>query len=714
MIDLHGSERCARLLPTAPRALAFLAVSTTSPCSASPPPCCSCSPRRPQRRSVSAQEHASVSGTVRDAATGETLIQATISVPASGAGTTTNRQGFYALADLPPGEVALVVSYLGYAPTRAVVTLAPGERRRLDLALDPATLEGGEVVVESEARLEEEKALGVQRVPMQLVQQIPSAVENDLFRALQLLPGVKAASDFSSKLYVRGGSPDQTLILLDQTTVYNPTHFFGFFSTFNTDAIKDVRVHKGGYPAEYGGRLGSVIDVYNRDGNRNRLDGKASVGLLASRANIEGPLRLGGTRGSWFLAVRRSTLEPVLAALREREDYIPEGFFFYDVNAKIGLDASPNDRFSLALYAGADDVKFPFAEDARFDLRYGNQTGSFRYTRILSDRVFTTLRLTGSRYTSFPVAEVAGVTWERRNTVDDVSAKGDVEWLASRAVEVKGGFWGGRITLQLNDFFDEQETRASRIESDYASGYVQTTLRPTAGWTLTGGLRANYFSSGDYLRLEPRLEAQRTFGERVVAQAAYGRYYQFLTLISNEAFSGFDAWVTTDDGIPPSGATSSSSASRPARSPTSASTSRATYRTLRDLFEFDPTLPDVAGVEYADIFRFGEGYATGLEVLVERPQGRVNGFVSYTLGLTQRRFVAADGTPVNPHPVTGEAQFFSPKYDRRHDISPSWRTSRSGGAGPSPGPSSTRPAKPTPGPRGGPTSSSRLGAWTVM
>ncbi len=617
---------------------------------------------------LAAAQPASVSGTVRDAASGETLIQATVVAEGTGLGAATNNQGFFALTGVAPGEVTLVASYVGYAVRRTTLTLAPGERRRLDLALEPATLEGGEVLVESEVPLEEDKAVGVQRVPMQLIQQIPSAVENDLFRALQLLPGVKAANDFSSKLYVRGGSPDQTLILLDQTTVYNPTHFFGFFSTFNTDAIKDVQVYKGGYPAEYGGRLGSVIDVYNRDGNRNRLAGKASIGLLASRVNAEGPVRLGGTRGSWFLALRRSTLEPLLAALRETEDFIPEGFYFYDFNGKLNLDASPNDRFSLAGYAGVDDVQFPFAEDARFDLRYGNQTGSFRYTRILSDRVFATLRLTGSRYVNFPKAEIAGVTFERRNTIDDYSAKGDIEWLASRAVELQGGFWGGTLTLRLNDFFDEQETLASRIESTYGSGYLQARLRPTAAWTLTGGLRANYFSSGDYFRLEPRLQAERAFGERVLAQAAYGRYYQFLTLVSNEAFSGFDVWTTTADGVPPAWGDQFILGLKTRPFTNFGVDVEGYYRTLRDLFEFDPTIPDVSGFEYEDIFRFGDGYATGLEVLVERPRGRLNGFVAYTLALTQRRFVGAGGEAVNPDD-DGEPQFFSPKYDRRHDAS---------------------------------------------
>ncbi len=616
---------------------------------------------------VAVAQTASVSGTVRDAETGETLIQATVVAQSTGLGATTNREGFYVLTGLAAGEVSLVVSYVGYEPFRTALPLGPGERRRLDVALRPAAVEGGEVVVESDAPIEEEKAIGVQQVPIRLIQQIPSAVENDLFRALQLLPGVKAASDFSSRLYIRGGSPDQTLILLDQTTVYNPTHFFGFFSTFNTDAIKDVRIFKGGYPAEYGGRLGSVIDVSNRDGNRNELDGKLSVGLLASRINAEGPYRIGGAEGSWFLALRRSTLEPLLAALREREEFIPDGFYFLDFNGKANLDLTPNDRLSVAGYAGVDDVDFPFAENARFKLRYGNQTGSVRYTRIFSDRIFSTLRLTGSRYFSFPKAEISGTEFEQRNTIDDVSLKADVEWLASRQVEVEGGAWAGDLTLRVNNFFDEQETLSSRIESRYLAGYVQGTFRPTPSWILTGGLRANYFSSGEYLRLEPRASVERKFGERVLLQAAYGRYYQFLSLVSNEAFSAFDIWVTSDDGVPPSYGDQFVLGLKTRPTNNLGADVEVYYRTLRDLFEIDPNLPDVAGLDYADIFRFGEGYATGAEFLLERPKGRVNGFIAYTLGLTQRKFIGANGDPVNPD-ANGEPQYFSPKYDRRHDI----------------------------------------------
>src|SRR5690606_22450167 len=205
-----------------------------------------------------------------------------------------------------------IATFIGYEPLRKEIELAPGEAARVDFQLRPERVILEEVVVSAEKDEEEERTrVGTTRMSSQLIQQMPAILEADVFRSLQFLPGIKSSSDFSSGLYIRGGGPDQTLILLDRTTVYNPSHFFGFFSTFNPDAIKDVRVYKGGYPAEYGGRLGSVIDIYNKGGNRNRMGGTLSLGMLSSRAMVEGPY----AKGSYMLAVRRSTIEPILAVL---------------------------------------------------------------------------------------------------------------------------------------------------------------------------------------------------------------------------------------------------------------------------------------------------------------------------------------------------------------------------------------------------------------
>ena len=317
-----------------------------------------------------ARQSVSVSGYVKDASTGETLISANVALLENNRGSTTNTLGYYTITNLQPGTYILACSYIGYDLYKQEITLKEGDNLRIEISLEPQVIMSEEIIVRSDREQEELKNIGSAQVTTETIKALPAIFEADVFRSIQFLPGVKSASDFSSGLYIRGGGPDQTLILLDQTTVYNPSHFFGFFSTFNPDAIKDVRLYKGGYPAEFGGRLGSVLSIYNKDGNRKRVSGTATLGMLASRAAIEGPWK----KGSYMLAIRRSTLEPLLAALRAQSDNIPSKFYFYDINGKLNFDASMDDKFSLAFYSGTDKVAFPFADDAQFVLNYGNQT----------------------------------------------------------------------------------------------------------------------------------------------------------------------------------------------------------------------------------------------------------------------------------------------------------------------------------------------------
>ncbi len=620
-----------------------------------------------------ASAQAALNGFVRDAASGETLIQASVTVERADGGrrgAATNGQGFYSLGSLAPGAVTVTATYIGYRAERRSVTLAPGETLRLDIELAPDGLTADEVVVEARESLEEERAPGLQNVSMDLVEALPSVFEADLFRSIQLLPGVKASSDFSSALYIRGGSPDQTLVLLDGTTVYNPTHFFGFFSTFNTEAIKDVRLYKGAYPSTYGGRLGSVVDISNRDGNRNETRGSLSLGLLASRVGVEGPLP--GVNGSYSLNGRRSTLEPLLAVLREQldEDGIPESFYFYDVNGKVSLDLSANDRLSVTGYAGRDQVVVPFGDDARFDLDYGNRTGSLAYNRVLSGTAFASARLTASRYFSDPVGDIGGTQFEQPNTITDYSGRLDVEWLPSERFELRTGVWGGVLDLGLQSSFNGSVQTDYQNPSRYVTGYVQGRVRQ-GEWIATGGLRAEVFRSetddltdaldpvaSSYVRVSPQLQVERTFGDDLVVQAAAGRYHQFLSLISNEAFSGFDTWVTTGIGVPPQASEQVSVGVKAKLTPSWRLDVEVYGRTLRDLFDTRPEVQDVAGLSYRDLFRFGEGYAYGAEFLLERGLGRLTGLVGYTIGVTRRRYPA--------EPAFDE--FFPPKYDRLHDL----------------------------------------------
>ncbi|MEX2641409.1 MAG: TonB-dependent receptor [Balneolales bacterium] len=598
-------------------------------------------------------QQASLNGYISDAATGETLMAANILITGTGLGTTTNTSGYYSLRNIPPGTYAIRFSYLGYENHMEEVEFGTGEQVRLDIALLPAGLVLDEIVVESEREGEERQSIGRSRVSTELITEVPSVLQADVFRSIQLLPGIKAASDFSSGLYIRGGSPDQTLILLDRTTVYNPTHFFGFFSTFNPDAIKDVQLFKGGYPAEYGGRLGSVVDIYNKDGNRNETAGTVSLGMLSSRAMIEGPY----SKGSYMLAARRSTLEPVLAVLRNTYDNIPSSFYFYDINAKVNLDPNDDNRVSLSAYTGQDDVHLPFDDDLDISLTYGNRTVSGNWTHIFSNYVFSNFTFTGSQYFNYPHFEFGGTAFERRNFVYDFSARGDLEWIPGNAHQVQGGVWLGNLTLRLNDRFDGNDNFRSRIQSRYATFYMQDSWRPSPLWIIHLGLRGSYFSNNNDFRLAPRLSIERYLTTTMRLQAAYGRYNQFLTLITNEAFSGFDVWLMAGQGVAPAYGDQFVLGFKHTFFENYNLEIEAYYRTMRDLFELDPFAGDVAGRDYEDLFRFGQGYASGLEILFQKESGRLSGYASYTFGVTRRQFNGFNNN-----------DYYPPKYDRTNDV----------------------------------------------
>lgn len=606
------------------------------------------------------QESSSVNGYVTDVQTGETLISANIAVMERNRGTSTNTSGYYSITNLEPGVYTVVASYIGYHQFEQEIEISPGQNLRLDIEMVPQEMELETVIVESEFEREQQRNIGTSQVTTEMIKNLPPVIEPDVFRSVQLLPGVKAANDFSSGLYVRGGSPDQTLILLDETTVYNPSHFFGFFSTFNPDAVKDVRLYKGGYPATYGGRLGSVLTVFNKDGNRNENSGSVSLGLLASRISAEGPTG----SGSWMLAVRRSTLEPLLAALRSTTDNVPDRFYFYDVNGKFNYDASENDRLSLAFYAGNDNVGIPFADDASISLQYGNQTVSAQWRRIFSENFFLKTTATGSRYFNTPEFEIAGTRFERQNHVYDLSIKSDVEYLPNQHHTFSAGIWAGNLTLTIDDQFDREDTFNNRIQSQYIDAYLQDRWQPGDSWIVTGGIRLSQFSEGNYLRLAPRISMEYRPVSAIRFQAAYGRYHQFLTLITNEAFSGFDLWLTTADGVPPAFGDQFVAGAKTIPFEGYGFDVELYYRTMNDLFELDPFIGDATGMEYDQVFRFGEGYAYGAEFFLEKQEGRFTGFVGYTFGITRRKFPGfnTDLTAENP-----EARYYPPKYDRLHD-----------------------------------------------
>jgi hypothetical protein len=482
---------------------------------------------------------------------------------------------------------------------------------------------------------------------------IPGIVESDPIRALQSLPGVAAASDISSGLYIRGGSPDQNLVLLDGVTVYNPTHAFGLFSTFNNDAIDGLSLYKGAYPAEYGGRLGAVLDVENRQPDPPRLRAELGVSLIAARALVEG--RAG--RDRWLVAGRRTYLDPLLRALRTPENPIPD-YFFYDLN---GLYTSPRlgGNTTVSVYHGRDQVSVDADVDTSFDLGWGNTVLALRHARPLGDTLDGTLTLSTRRYDSETEAEIRATGFELDNRLRDLTASARLDWYPGGGHALSLGLGASSYDFSYVQRFNQEDPvvfEASPTEL-YAFGEDRWRLGDRTALRL--GLRGRYIDDGRRWLLEPRLSVTQDLSRELTFKLGTGIYHQYLQLVTTEGFSAGDFYLPID---------ASADLGRSLQTVVGLEwrplwmdliTLEIYANDLDELVVFDNTTPvNQTSFRAEDIFiTGGDGYARGAEFMVRRDFGRFTGWVGYTLGWTRRRFEELN-----------QGQQFPPKYDRRHDV----------------------------------------------
>lgn len=605
---------------------------------------------------ISAPAHAAtISGFVTDRTSGEFLLSANVFLSGTSLGALSNENGYYAITGIPAGSYVLVVSYIGYETHRDTLSLGAETYLRRDVALAPTVLIGEETVVEADRNRDERLAQpGFVALQAAVLQDLPAVGETDLLRSLQLLPGIQASSDISSGLYIRGGGPDQTQILLDQIPLYNPSHAFGFFSIFNPEAIKDMRLHKSAYPASYGGNLGAVLDVTNRDGNRNELRGSGGVSLISMRTMIEGPL----ARGSFMVSGRRTYLEPILAYIRTRVEDIP-GYYFYDVNAKINQNLSNSDNLVLSGYFGRDDLNLETSEDNLFNVRWGNSALTGKWTHLFSPTLFGNFVVSGSDYASRLSANFDGTEVLFRNSIRDFSVKGDLDYVADGEHALKGGFRGTLYRFRFSRSFNQDDQLDLRLRPYVISLYAQDQWQALPSTSMRLGLRANYYSERGRIDLEPRLSFSHRLSGGLRLKAGGGRYHQYLQLITTEGFSGGDFWVPLDDSVPPGKAWHFVVGASWDPAPSYRLSLESYYQRLANLVVVDNTRA-VGGEETRSEEVFitgGRGFATGVEAFVERVSGRLTGWVGYTLGWTRRRF-----------PELNQGAWFPPKYDRRHDL----------------------------------------------
>ncbi len=613
---------------------------------------------------------ATLSGTVQDGENKETIVGATVSIKALKIGAVTNKSGFFSLKNIPAGKHLVTVSYLGFAKKEITLDFAAGEAKKMTFELKKQITKSGEVTVSAERGEAEKRQIAVSQVniPIEQINQIRIGGEADVFRAIQFLPGVLSSSQISSGLFVRGGSPDQNLVLVDGAAVYNPSHLFGFYSTFNTDAIKDVELIKGGFGAQYGTRLSSVINITQKEGNREKFEGLASVGLIASRASVQGPLG----NGSFFVGGRRTYLELVRAVVPV--DALTGGvpipnFWFYDVNAKVTQQIGQNDKISASVFLSSDDLQFK-STGLDVNIGIGNQAGSLRWTHIFDENLFATTVLSTSSYRNGFDGSNSGFVFGVENTIRDFTGRTDFEWYATNEFTVNMGAevsnfrfgykqnFTGRDTTRVLPGSSDAVTNFTLDDWTY-SAYAQTNYQFTPFFSAQAGLRAYYLQANGSLLWDPRASLRWELSPDLTVKASWGIFHQYLRLASNPDFTFFDTWLPTDASLGPSSSTHYilSFETKPVLFGIDDLDFNfdVYYKTLTNINELNTFA--LRSRKASEIFFSGNGEAYGGELFLQKKAGRFTGWVGYALGWVTARFDSINF-----------GNLFFPRYDRRHDF----------------------------------------------
>lgn len=608
-------------------------------------------------------DNASISGFIRDSNNGEPLIGATVRIVGTKYGAITNKNGYFSILDIPPGNYEILITNIGYSELKTKIELKLKQSFRKNFELKSSSVEIQEIQVEAEREVEKREInISKVNIPIQQISKIRIGGESDIFRSLQFLPGILTSSQISSGLYVRGGSPDQNLILIDGSTVYNPSHLFGFISTFNSDAIKDVELIKGGFPAEFGGRLSAVLNLTQKDGNSKEINGIGSIGVISSKLTLEGPLGM----GSFLLSGRRTYFDLVKGLFPlDPENPLPD-FGFYDLNAKLTQNISDNDKLTLSGFLSNDALDYDsFGFNVGLDI--GNRTLSGKWTRIISDNLFSELLISSSIYKNNFSGEQSGFGFLVENTIDDITAKGSINWFTSDKITTKFGFESSRLEFKyLQNFTGERDSVAG--SGTVSTGSTNLTLRDwnhsvfvQMNYSFTDlismqiGLRANYWSLNDNLTFDPRIAFRWRMSDEMVLKAAWGIFHQNLRLATQPDFSFFDTWLPTDSTVNPTRAFHYILSLETEFIKGYNLNFDIYHKFMQNISEINTNVLEPKNV--AAIFYNGTGQSYGFEVFLQKKFGRLTGWLGYSLG-----FIYAQFDSIN------NGNRFRPKYDRRHDL----------------------------------------------
>lgn len=657
-----------------------------------------------------------IKGTVKDKNSGETLPFASIAVRGTSNGSNTNVDGYFTIFKVPNDTAILEVVYLGYHTTYH--RLRPGmDMENLHIEMQDMSLQLAEVLVtatEEEQLLKASTGISKMSITPAAMATLPSFGEKDIFRSLQLLPGVSGSNEASSGLYVRGGTPDQNLVLFDGFTVYHVDHLFGFFSAFNTNAIKDVQLHKGGFESKFGGRLSSVVELTGKDGNTEQLNMGLGLSLLSVNGFVESPFADG--KGSFLVAGRRSFQSSFYSNIfdsftqtnQDNSDapQVPRGgrfgqqevqpnTYFYDLNAKVTYRPSAKDVLSLSFYNGQDDLDnsrntdnnafnrpgggnldFSFERESTDLTKWGNWGSSAKWSRRWSDRFYSNANLSFSNY--YSERDRSNATTITRSDSTFVNNNGNFEKNDLKDYTFK---LDNELKLGQNNQLEfGLQTTYNDIEYEYTQNDTISVLnRLNTGWTnavylqdrlvfnekliVKAGLRTSHYSITNDFYLEPRASLTYLLSDHIKLKGAWGKYQQFATRVVREDIQqgSRDFWILADDTSVPIGSATHYIGGMAYETSKYLFDVEAYYKDLDGLTEYSTRfVPSGFGpsrtLDYEEFFYTGTGQAKGVEFLLQKKSGKMTGWVGYTLGQVKYDFEAF-----------GDEAFFA-NQDQRHEL----------------------------------------------
>jgi len=646
----------------------------------------------------SSESKVTISGYVKDSSSGEALIGAAMYIKELQKGTNANAYGFYSLT-LPKGKYTLIVNFIGFQ--EQILELDLKSNKTIDIELPPKFIQTKEVIISAERKDKNVQGTQMGRVELEVdkIKSLPALFgEVDILKTIQLLPGVQNAGEGNSGFYVRGGGPDQNLILLDEGVVYNASHLFGFFSVFNSDAVKNITLTKGGMPAQYGGRLASVLDISMKDGNQKKFKASGGLGYIASRLTLEGPIVK--DKSSFIISGRRTFIDLFL-----REPFIASdskiagnSYFFYDLNAKINYTLSPKDRLFLSGYFGRDVFNFK-SQETGFAVRipWGNATTSLRWNHLFNEKLFMNTSLIFNDYKFEFGASQQEFDFKIFSGIRDYNAKVDLNWFPNILHNVKFGanyiyhrFTPTNAYARSGDVVFDLG-KITRFYAHDAAAYVNDEWDVTEKLRVNAGIRASYFahigpftryvedpsfegkfldtidySSGkkvaDYLNAEPRLSLRYELNKFSSLKASYTQNYQYIHIASFGSVSlPTDVWVPSTDKVKPQfGTQYALGYFRNFKDNMYETSVEVYYKEMKNQIDYEEgATPDGDVRNNPDNnFVFGEGESYGAEFFVKKATGKLNGWIGYTLSYTTRNF-----------PDLNFGRTFPAKYDRRHDVS---------------------------------------------